>query len=89
MSRICRFALVVFVAAYLSALFVLAAGTFGWFGVAKDPLSAVFLIPLGLPWNAILPASPAVGLLSPAVNGVIMLALCKRLSRSRDNKASE
>ena len=25
-------------------------GTFGLFGQEKDPLSAVFLIPLGLPW---------------------------------------
>ena len=89
MSRICKFALVVFVAAYLFALFVLAAGTFGWFGVAKDPLSAVFLIPLGLPWNAILPASTAVGLLSPLLNGALMWFLCKRLSRTRDAKTSE
>ena len=89
MSRICKIASLLFVAAYLFALLLLAAGTFGWFGVAKDPLSAVFLIPLGLPWNAILPASPAVGLLSPVVNGAIMWSLCKRLSRRRDQKASE
>jgi len=47
--RICKAAVVIFVLAYLFALFVLAEGTYGWFGAAKDPLADVFFIPLGLP----------------------------------------
>ena len=79
--RICKAAVIIFVLAYLFALFVLAAGTYGWFGAAKDPLAGVFLIPLGLPWNAILPASVATGVLSPILNGVLMWLFCRRLSR--------
>ena len=47
-------------------------GIFGWFGQEKDPLSGVFLLPLGLPWNLIADklgvAGVATGDLSPAVN---------------------
>lgn len=80
-SRICKFKNLVFAAAFLFALVILAMGTFGWFGAKKDPLSGIFLIPLGLPWNGILPATPAVGLLSPVLNGALMWTLYKRLSR--------
>lgn len=79
--RICKAAVVVFVLAYLFALFVLASGSYGWFGAAKDPLAGVFLIPLGLPWNAFLPASVATGIVSPILNGALMWFFCRRLSR--------
>jgi len=79
--HICKAAVFIFFAAYLFALFVLAAGTYGWFGTARDPLAGVFLIPLGLPWNALLPASLGAGVFSPILNGVIMLLICRRLSR--------
>jgi predicted membrane protein len=35
---------------YLVALALLLIGTFGLFGQERDPLAAVFLVPLGLPW---------------------------------------
>jgi len=79
--RVCKVAVTVFFVAYLFALFVLAAGTYGWFGAEKDPLAGVFLIPLGLPWNALLPASVATGVLPPILNGVLMWLFCRRLSR--------
>lgn len=41
----------IYVALYLAALALLIIGTFGLFGQEQDPLSAVFLLPLGLPWN--------------------------------------
>ena len=47
----CRLFKWAFAVAYLAALFLLAVGTWGWFGAERDPLSGVFLILLGLPWN--------------------------------------
>ena len=47
MVRICRFLLIVLTVAYFLALALLAIGTFGLFGAEKDPLAAVFLVPIG------------------------------------------
>lgn len=71
-----------FAALYILALMVLAIGTFGLFGQDKDPLSAVFLISLGLPWTlwtdtAPEPLLPWVAILAPALNLGILFALCK------------
>jgi len=49
LSRVILGALILFGFAYLIALVVAAAGTVGLFGIEKDPLSGVFLIPLGFP----------------------------------------
>ena len=38
---------------YLLALMLFLVGTFGWFGQERDPLSGIFLLPLGLPWNIV------------------------------------
>lgn len=37
-------------AVYLLALLAWGAGTWGWFGMPKDPLSAIGIVALGLPW---------------------------------------
>jgi drug/metabolite transporter superfamily protein YnfA len=77
----------IFLGLYAFATFIFLTGTFGWFGQAKDPLSGVFLIPLGWPWNILADrilgdridvVGPAVGLLSPAINAAILFWLWKR-----------
>lgn len=71
-----------FIALYAIALLLLAIGTFGWFGQAKDPLSGIFLMPLGLPWTIIGDrmglAGPLLAILSPAINAAILYWLWKR-----------
>jgi hypothetical protein len=85
-ARICRFAAVTFLVLYLASLALLAAGTFGLFGIERDPLSGVYLLPLGLPWVMLLdnlPASvaPWVAIAAPAVNLALIAAVCRVLSR--------
>ena len=72
----------IFLGLYGLAFLLFLIGTFGWFGQAKDPLSGVFLMPLGLPWNLLLdkvgaPGLPT-GLLSPAINLGILYWLSRR-----------
>lgn len=73
---------VVFVVLYALAVFLLAVGTFGWFGQEQDPLSGVFLMPLGLPWNILGDrlglGGPLLAILSPAINAAILYWLWKR-----------
>lgn len=78
-----KWAFIIFTALYVIALALLAIGTFGWFGQEKDPLSGVFLVPLGLPWNLLLDRvfgtdGPFVAILSPAINAAILYWLWKR-----------
>lgn len=77
-----KWAFYIFTALYVIALALLAIGTFGWFGQAKDPLAGVFLMPLGLPWNLLLDRTglpgPLVGTISPAINAAILYWLWKR-----------
>lgn len=72
----------IFLILWLLALFLLAVGTFGWFGQEKDPLSGVFLLPLGLPWILLADklglASTAVGVLAPGINLALIYWLWKR-----------
>ena len=60
MARTIGFVIVLFVVVYLFALIILLVGTFGWFGAERDPLSGVFLIPIGLPWNRLVDLFPTV-----------------------------
>ncbi|MBX7533143.1 hypothetical protein K3165_09445 [Qipengyuania sp. 1XM1-15A] len=73
---------IVFVVLYVLAVFLLAVGTFGWFGQERDPLSGVFLMPLGLPWNILGDrlglGGPLLAILSPAINAGILYWLWKR-----------
>ena len=77
-----KWAFIIFMALYAAALFLLAVGTFGWFGQEQDPLSGVFLMPLGLPWNILADrmglAGPGVVILAPAINAGILFWLWKR-----------
>ena len=71
-----RWVFYLFLLLYAVALSLLAVGTFGWFGQDRDPLSGVFLIPLGLPsvWlgdEAGL-TGPALAILAPAINAGIL-----------------
>lgn len=72
----------IFLALYVLTLLIFLAGTYGWFGQEKDPLSGIFLMPLGLPWNVLGDRLGApgfiTGLLAPAVNAGILFWLWKR-----------
>ena len=72
----------VFAALYIFAILLLLVGTFGLFGQQKDPLSAVFLLPLGLPWNLLADqfklANAITLIAAPAINVVILLYLWRR-----------
>ena len=72
-----------FLTLYIVALALLAVGTFGLFGNEQDPLSGVFLLPLGLPWNLLLPSTseaafPWVGVGAPLINLALIGLVCRR-----------
>lgn len=77
-----KWVFLVFAGLYAIALLLLLIGTFGWFGQEEDPLSAMFLLPLGLPWNVLADRIGMPGVLSlaaaPAINAGILLWLWKR-----------
>ena len=80
MRLVFRLVVVAFALAYVAALAVFAIGTWGWFGQAPDPLSGIFLIPLGLPWNLAIPvlpepAWPVLGAIAPTLNLLILLGI--------------
>ena len=86
MSRVCRVALAALVALYALALLAFAVGTFGLFGADPDPLSGVFLIPLGLPWNRMIdafpePAWPWLTAAAPLLNILALWLICRATSR--------
>lgn len=85
MRRGCRVAAILFAMAWLAALGLLAVGTWGLFGQERDPLSGVFLLPLGLPWVLIADAAGVAGpwavTLAPGVNLALILGLCRALGR--------
>jgi hypothetical protein len=67
---------------YLGALALYLIGTFGWFGQERSPLSGVFLVPLGLPWNLMLDWAPDrllpwLAAAAPLVNVAILAAACR------------
>jgi hypothetical protein len=79
---LCRIVVYGFAGLYLIAIILFLIGTFGLFGQDRDPLSGVFLMPLGLPWNRFLGAAPEallpwIGALAPLVNLGILAALCR------------
>ena len=80
---ICRGVLVILAVAYALALLAYLSGTFGWFGQTKDPLSGIFLIPLGMPWSLIdFPQrmAPVLAALAPALNLGIIWVICRKLN---------
>ena len=85
MNRPCAIVFYGFLVLYLLALILLLVGTFGWFGAEKDPLSAVFLIPLGLPWNRLMGGAsesllPWLAAGAPLVNLLLIRLVCTWLS---------
>jgi hypothetical protein len=80
MARIAVFAAFAFALLYLAAIALFIIGNYGLFGQPRDPLSAVFLMPLGLPWTLLadvvqpLPGR-IVALFAPLVNLAILVAL--------------
>jgi hypothetical protein len=86
MRGLCRGLVAGFAIAWLAALGLLAVGALGLFGAERDPLSAVFLIPLGLPWNLWLngfadAARPWLAMLAPLVNLAILAFACRVMGR--------
>lgn len=71
-----------FAVLYLLALMFFLVGTFGLFGQTRDPLSGVFLVPLGWPWNRLVdlapqPAWPWLAALAPLLNLGLLAVLCR------------
>jgi hypothetical protein len=88
MAVLCKWTIRIVGASYLVALALLLIGTFGLFGQERDPLSGVFLIPLGLPWVSLLDGvsdglKPWLLALAPAFNLFILMALCRAFSRKK------
>ena len=78
---VCLVILWLFVALYMLALFAFIVGTLGWFGAEKDPLSGIFLAPLGAPWISLVhllpePAWSFGAALTPAINIGILYGIC-------------
>lgn len=87
MSRFLRGGLWIFLGLYAMALIVFLLGTYGIAGVARDPLSGVYLILLGQPWVRWIDhlpegAWPAAAALAPAVN-LLLLRLLERVAAAR------
>ena len=77
MNRVLAVVTISFFALYTVALLIFLAGTFGWFGSEPDPLSGVYLIPLGLPWNRLIDVFPEavwpwLAALAPSINLAIL-----------------
>lgn len=88
-----RIVCAIFAVLYVIALGLLIIGTYGLFGQETDPLSGVFLIPLGMPWiwlaDRLGMVGPAVAILAPLVNLLILFAIYRLLARRRSALAAE
>ena len=89
MAAVCKWAVQIAGALYLVALALLLIGTFGLFGQERDPLSGVFLIPLGVPWVLWTDGvpdglKPWLAALSPLLNIAILAAVCRLVRRKND-----
>ena len=79
---VCKATTMMFALLYVVALFLFLTGTFGWFGQERDPLSGVFLLPLGLPWIFLSElvseqAKPWFAASAPLVNLLALNFLCR------------
>jgi hypothetical protein len=80
---ICRTVVIGVTALYLFALAAFVSGTFGLFGQQIDPLAAVFLLPLGMPWTLLLTGLPEVVrpwavVAAPLLNIAFFTVICRR-----------
>lgn len=84
---ICKAIFWVFIGLYVIAMMLWLAGTYGWAGTERDPLSGVFLVILGQPWTRwvdVLPEAwwPVCAAMAPAINAAIIHLIC-RVTSSR------
>lgn len=91
MHRACPIAVFGFALLYALAFGLFIIGMFGLFGSPSGPLSGIFLVPLGLPWNQMLgafpePLWPILATLSPALNLVILILICRWVASRRSGK---
>lgn len=82
MATACKWIVRIFGAMYLAALGVFLIGTFGLFGQERDPLSGVFMMPLGLPWVLWTDGysedlKPWLAVLAPLLNLLLLTAFCR------------
>jgi hypothetical protein len=76
--------LIVLALLYAAALGLWLVGTFGLFGQERDPLAAVFLAPLGWPWNTAVdlapaPLRPGLAAAAPLANLALVALVCRGL----------
>ena len=88
MAGLCKWVIRIVGVLYLVALALLLIGTFGLFGQEQDPLSGIFLLPLGLPWVLWLDGfqdtlRPWFGALAPLLNLAVLTFICSRFSARR------
>ncbi|MBW6419688.1 hypothetical protein [Celeribacter sp. PS-C1] len=86
MARAFKTLALLFAATYLFALAILVIGTLGLFGQEKDPLSGIFVVMLGAPWNRLADlfppnVMPLVAALTPLVNLGILVSLARWAKR--------
>lgn len=79
----------IFLVLYAVALLIFLTGTFGLFGSAKEPLSGIFLVPLGFPWIMLSgiagdAAEPWLAAASPLVNLAILRWLARWAASRRE-----
>ena len=82
----CRLLPGAFALAWAGALLVWLASAYGRFGAERDPLSGVYLVLLGLPWNRLVDLAPEPGwplltALAPGLNLALVAGLCQLLRR--------
>ncbi|MEE4119547.1 MAG: hypothetical protein V2I65_11075 [Paracoccaceae bacterium] len=87
MGTLCTWIAWIFGALCFAAIALLIVGTFGLFGQERDPLSGVFLMPLGLPWNRWIGWIPDearawAAAAAPLLNLAILSALCRFARRA-------
>ena len=83
----CRIIVWIFAFLYVAAIALMLVGTFGLSGNEKDPLSGIFLLPLGLPWALIVhvapePLWPWLAGLAPAINLGLLIVFCRYVHKS-------
>ena len=71
-----RAVLAVFLLVYLFALAVFVVGEYGLFGMPKDPLAGILILPLGLPWILFFdPESNGLGVVEAALCPLVNFAI--------------
>ena len=88
MGALCVWIVRVYVTLWAIAVILLVVGVYGLFGQEQDPLSGVFLIPLGLPWNQFIDVAPEaswpwLAAAAPFLNIALVWAVCRLLSKTR------